>query len=82
MYKGRVLVNKTARIVSSSVERNNSYHQKRGLIWGLTCLWSPSWLGVTKNSLICELTNSVSGQDAKVVPKAFQRNFWKTKDEL
>jgi hypothetical protein len=23
----------------------------------------------------------LSWQDAKVVPKAFQRNFWKTKDE-
>lgn len=76
------MVNRTARVVPSSVVRNGSYHQKRGLTRGLTCLWSPSWLGETKNSLICELTKSLSWQDANVVPRAFQRNFWKTKDEL
>ena len=56
-------------------------HERKLRERGPTCRWSPRWWEAARNSLICELTKSTSWQDAKVVPKAFQRNFWKTKDK-
>ena len=56
-------------------------HERKQRESGPTCRWSPRWWGAARNSLTCELTKSTSWQDAKVVPKAFQRNFWKPKEK-